>query len=52
MRNAPSDSVLAKKLNAFIALSGAELKCLADMQLNPRQSKAGPAADPRGSNRP
>jgi CRP-like cAMP-binding protein len=41
MRNAPSDSVLAKKLNAFIALSGAELKCLADMQLNPVRVKRG-----------
>jgi len=41
MRNAPSDSVLAKKLNAFIALSGAELKCLADMQLSPVRVKRG-----------
>jgi CRP-like cAMP-binding protein len=32
MPNAPSDSVLAKKLNAFVPLSSDELKCLADMQ--------------------
>ena len=34
MANAPSDSVLAKKLSTFIALSRDELNCLADMQLN------------------
>src|SRR6185295_1451043 len=35
MANASPNSVLARKLNAFIALSRDELKCLADMQLNP-----------------
>ena len=34
MANTPFDSVLARKLNAFVALSPDELKCLADMQSN------------------
>jgi hypothetical protein len=41
MSNAPSNSVLAKKLNAFIALSAGELKCLADMQLDTVKVKRG-----------
>jgi CRP-like cAMP-binding protein len=41
MSNAPCNSVLAKKLNAFIALSAGELKCLADMQLNTVKVKRG-----------
>lgn len=35
MPNPSSDSVLARKLNRFVALSASELKCLADMQANP-----------------
>ena len=35
------DSVLARKLNTFIPLSPAELKCLADMQANPFNVKRG-----------
>jgi len=41
MPNGPSDSVLARKLNAFIALSGAEQKCLAEIELNPVKVKRG-----------
>ena len=41
MPNAPSDSVLATKLNTFIPLSGGELQCLADMQQTPLKVKRG-----------
>src|SRR6476661_5647607 len=41
MPNVPSDSVLAKKLNAFVPLSSHELKCLADMQPTPVRVKRG-----------
>ena len=35
------DSVLAKKLNTFVALSPDELKCLAGLQSNPVKVKRG-----------
>ena len=41
MANAQFDSVLAKKLNTFVALSRDELKCLADLQSNPVKVKRG-----------
>jgi CRP-like cAMP-binding protein len=41
MPNAPSECVLAKKLNAFVPLSSDELKCLADMQPTPVRVKRG-----------
>jgi CRP-like cAMP-binding protein len=41
MAPARSSGVLAVKLNRFVALSGAELKCLADLQANPINVKRG-----------
>ena len=41
MPNTQFDSVLAKKLNTFVALSRDELKCLADLQSNPLKVKRG-----------
>jgi CRP-like cAMP-binding protein len=41
MPTAQFDSILAKKLNTFVALSRDELKCLADMQRNPFKMKRG-----------
>jgi hypothetical protein len=41
MPSAPFDSVLAKKLNAFVPLSSDELICLAGMQLNSVKVKRG-----------
>jgi CRP-like cAMP-binding protein len=41
MPNAQSESVLAKKLNAFLALSQEELKCLADLQGHPLNMRRG-----------
>jgi hypothetical protein len=41
MANARFDSLLAKKLNTFVALSRDELKCLAGLQSNPVKVKRG-----------
>jgi len=41
MPNVQSDSVLAKKLNAFLTLSQDELKCLADLQGHPLNVRRG-----------
>jgi CRP-like cAMP-binding protein len=41
MPNTRFDSVLAKKLSTFVALSSDELKCLADMQSNVMKVKRG-----------
>jgi len=41
MPNAPSDSVLAKKLNAFLSLSQDELQCLAGLQGRPLNLRRG-----------
>jgi CRP-like cAMP-binding protein len=41
MPDARLDSVLAKKLNTFVTLSRAELRCLADLQSNPVKMKRG-----------
>ena len=41
MAHGPSTSVLAAKLTRFVSLSGAELKCLAEMQANPVHVKRG-----------
>lgn len=41
MPNAPFDSVLARKLSTFVALSADELKCLAELQSNPVKLKRG-----------
>ena len=41
MPNAPSDSLLAKKLNAFLSLSQDELQCLAGLQGRPLNLRRG-----------
>ncbi len=41
MPNTQFDSVLARKLNTFVALSPDELTCLADLQSNPLRVKRG-----------